>query len=58
MNNPPGGVHAGWAFQSYGGEGGQKRPNSHTWTPKVGKHNGLYGYYYGFRAIILHTFGV
>ena len=29
-----------------------------TWTPKVCKNNGLYGCYYGFRAIMLHTFGV
>ena len=29
-----------------------------TWTPKVCKNNGLYGHNYGFRAIILHTFGV
>ena len=29
-----------------------------TWTPKVCKIMALYGCYYGFRAIILHTFGV
>ena len=27
-------------------------------NPKSMENNGLYGYYYGFRAIILHTFGV
>ena len=26
--------------------------------PETMQNNGLYGYYYGFRAIMLHTFGV
>ena len=26
--------------------------------PNSMQNNGLYGYHYGFRAIILHTFGV
>ena len=29
-----------------------------TWTPKVRKIMAFYGYCYGFRAIILHSFGV
>ena len=29
-----------------------------TWGPKVCKKNGLYGCYYGFRAIVLHTLGL
>ena len=28
-----------------------------TWTPKVMQNNGLSGCHFGFRAIILHTFG-
>ena len=29
-----------------------------TWAPEVCKIMAFYGCYYGFRAIILHTFGV